>query len=173
MIWSYISSCKKHNLSAFEAIQAAVDGDALSFLFDDPEIAELDDVLKNLDAINRKRFFMDREEDKQRVRQLEETAAKKEVAALDAEKKANEASAKAARIATGEERGVNSSAKIAKAKETAEKARVSANNKKAQAEKARRDAQLAYEDALQRAQAALYFLELKDDEWNFDEFMAC
>ena len=59
LIWSYIASARKRKYSAYEAIVAALEGNAVEFLFDKEEIAMLDEVIPKLSDINKNQFLKD------------------------------------------------------------------------------------------------------------------
>ena len=171
LIWSYISSARKRNHSAYHAIKAALEGHAVEFLFDEEEIKELDEVIENLDKINKSQFLADREADKQAVMKAQEEATQKQLRADEArkeaeraEEKARDTKAEAARVGTDKAKK-----KADRAAAIAEKARNTADKKSYAAEKARAKAVAILEDARYQAKAALYFLDLEDFEWDFDK----
>ena len=174
LIWSYISSARKRDRSAYCAIQAALEGHAVEFLFDEGEIMELDEVIDKLDEINKAQFLEDRENDRKAVLKAREEAEQKQKKAdearIEAEiaaEKEKEVRAEAIRIGTNKAKK-----KADRASAVAEKARNAADKKAYAAKKAREKAAAILEDARYQAQAALYFLDLENFEWDFDKEIA-
>ena len=174
LTWSYISSAGKRNGSAYEAIKAALDGKAVEFLFDEEEIAMLDEVIPTLSELNWKQFLQDRESDKEALNKARTEAQEKQAkadqakaAVENAEEKARAAGEEADRLETETARK-----KVLRARTALEKARKTADKTAAAAQKASKKADDLYESAKYRAESALYFLGIEDFDWNFDEAMA-
>ena len=174
LTWSYISSAGKRNGSAYEAIKAALDGKAVEFLFDEEEIAMLDEVIPTLSELNWKQFLQDRESDKEALNKARTEAQEKQAkadqakaAVENAEEKARAAGEEADRLETETARK-----KVLRARNALEKARKTADKTAAAAQKASKKADDLYESAKYRAESALYFLGIEDFDWNFDEAMA-
>jgi len=174
VIWSFISSARKHGLSSFDAIKAAVEDRAVKFLFDEDEIQELEAVAANLDEINMQQFLDDRAKDKEELRKVKENAEAKQKAAEHANAKAVAAEEKANLLkAEAHDGNAKKAMRAEKAILAAQKAKKIAVEKQLRAEKANEDVKDLYEYLKWRANAALYFLEISDSEWDFEKEMVC
>ena len=156
---------EKTQVSAYEAIVAALEGNAVEFLFDKEEIAMLDEVIPKLSDINKNQFLKDREADKAELLKAREDAQKKlkraDEAKVAAEQAAEKAKAEMRRQADSEK----AAKRAQRATDAAQKAQVTA------AKKAQEKADALEEYVRCQAKAALYFLGIEDFEWNFDEAM--
>ena len=100
-------------------------------MFDEEEIKELDEVIENLDKLNKSQFLADREADKQAIMKAKEEAKQTQMRADEArkeaeraEEKARDAKAEAARVGTDKAKK-----KADRAAAIAEKARNTADKK--------------------------------------------
>ena len=171
LIWSYIASARKRKYSAYEAIVAALEGNAVEFLFDKEEIAMLDEVIPKLSDINKNQFLKDREADKAELLKAREDTQKKlkraDEAKVAAEQAAEKAKAEMKRHADSEK----ATKRAQRAIDAAQKAQATAAKNAVAAKNAQEKADALEEYVRCQAKAALYFLDIEDFEWNFDEAM--
>ena len=173
LIWSYVSSARKRGMSAYCAIRAAMEGKAVEYLFDEAELGILDEVEQNLSALNLKRFMEDRENDKKAVLEAREEAQQKQAAVDEAKIAASQAEKawKQIQEETATCGSVKEEKRLKRAESAFQKALDAVAKKVAAAEKAKDKAVKLYEYAKSQADSAIYFLEIEDLEWDFDEFL--
>jgi len=187
IIWSYIDTAHKRKLNRYEAIKAAFDGEAKDYLFEEAEIMELDDVLKDLEQKNLEHFQTEIKARKAELEEAKKKAAEKKEKAQQSSEKAESATieaeaakadaAEARRLADelGSSGGMNADTEeksAAKAEEmalkkqaNAEKARAAASAHKARAEKEAEKVRKFEKQIAWETRAWAYFLEIPEEEW--------
>lgn len=187
LIWSYIATAKRRDLNTYEAIRAALEGEATSFMFGEEEIKELDEVLEHLDQKNLEQFLQDKEADEKHLDCAREKADKKrkladkreqaytekERQASAAEAEAREARHMADQLASlGGPEAVCAEAKASKAeeiaqvkREKAEKAKLAASSSREKAKKEEEKVEALAAQVAWNIRAAAYFLEIPAEYW--------
>ena len=174
LVWSFISTAMNRKLNPYAAIRAALDNDAVDFLFDKEELEELDLVAQNLKQINLERHQKEREEDAKVVKELEDAAkareekvkaketakAKAEVTAAEQRVQDAEQSDNTAELNRARKQVESARKRVEKALKQVENARKQVEKQAELAEKARKKYKQAKAEAAWAAKASARFLDL-------------
>ena len=132
----------------------------------------LDEVIPKLSDINRNQFLKDREADWAELHKAREEAQKKLKRADEAKAAAEQAAEKAKTEMNRQADSKKAEKRAQRAADAAQKAQATAAKKAVAAQKAQERADTLEEFVRFQAKAALYFLDIEDFEWDFDEAMS-
>ena len=175
LIWSYISTARKRGLNSYKAIQAAMSGEAVSYLFDEEEIRFLEEEAVKLGKLNVETFEEVCEQDKQeidvarrevdaKIEQANAATQNLEKATEKLEKALNEeATARSRKPGRSGDRIAKASKRVAKANAAVDKAREVMAKKVQAAKDAMEDMKKQTEDFIWKYKAAIYFLDLPEE----------